>query len=171
MNSRYRIYLGVIGALAVVNIGRWVFAGGQTEPAASERVLLADDFRLRVDVPGASERGRDLFSANGGARGVLAPVKHRLRPKPTSLVAPVAASSPAASQVMAASGLGKLRLLGVVFHGGRRQAYLALDKENCIASMGDTVFGQFTVDAINVDVVDLRDLKTNMTRRIPVTGK
>ena len=72
---------------------------------------------------------------------------------------------------MAQNGLGRLRLLGVVFHAGKRQAYLAQDKENCIAASGDTVFGQYAVDGITVDAVQLRDLKTNMTRRIPISGK
>jgi hypothetical protein len=171
MNRRYRIYLGVIALLAAVNVGRWVFAGGRAEPASRERMLLADDFRLRVDVPGASTRGRDLFSAGGGVRGAVSAANGQSRRKSAPRIAPAPVPAADAAQVMAASGLGKLRLLGVVFHGGKRQAYLAQDKENCIASTGDTVFGQYAIDAVSVDAVELRDIKTNMTRRIPVSGK
>lgn len=167
MNSRYRMYLGVIAVLAAVNVGRWVLAGNRDEPAARERVLLADDFRLRVDVPGEAGHGRDLFRPGGNVRGVIVAGSRRHIRRP--VLAP--ASAPNAAQTMAASGLGRLRLLGVVFHGGKRQAYLALDKDNCIASMGDTVFGEYAVDAINVDAVELRDIHSNITRRIPVTGK
>jgi hypothetical protein len=174
MNGRYRIYLGLIALLAAVNVGRWVFAGASTAPGSREGTLLAEDFRLRVDVPGAAGHGRNLFAAEGGAAtpenfGGGPAGKRGLNARPVMKIAPVSAPDPA--QVMAASGLGKLRLLGVVFHGGKRQAYLGQDKENAIAAAGDTVFGQYAVDAISVDAVELRDLKTNLTRRIPVSGK
>lgn len=171
MKNRYRVYLGVIAVLAAANVGRWVVAGSGGEPAARERVLLADDFRLRVDVPGEAGHGRNLFSRNGSVRGVVLAGRNGMRRRNVHRPVTVAASAPDAAQSMAASGLGRLRLLGVVFHGGKRQVYLALDKENCIASMGDTVFGKYAVDAINVDAVELRDTGTNITRRIPVTGK
>lgn len=171
MNSRYRIYLVVIALLAAVNIGHWVVAGARTDSTVRERVLLADDFRLRVDVPGEAGHGRDLFSPGGDVRYAAETSSRGFHRKPASRPAPAPASAPDAAQAMAASGLGKLRLLGVVFHGGKRQAYLAQDRENSIASAGDTVFGQYAVDAISVDSVELRDVKTNMTRRIPVTGK
>ncbi len=174
MNRRYRIYVALIALLALVNVGRWVFAGAAAKPESRERALLAEDFRLRVDVPGTAGHGRDLFT---GAYAPAAPMnsgrgpgaKRVLAAKPAVIIAPVSAPDPA--QVMAASGLGKLRLLGVVFHGGKRQAYLGQDKENAIAAAGETVFGQYAVDAISVDAVELRDIRTNMTRRIPVSGK
>lgn len=170
MNGRYRVYLALIALLAAANAGRWVFAKASVNPASRERVLLADDFRIRVDVPGTVGHGRDLFSASG-ARNAADVEERGIRRKPAVRAAPAPVSAPDAAEVMAASGLGRLRLLGVVIHGGKRQAYLAQDRENCIASAGDTVFGQYAIERVSVDAVDLRDIKSNLTRRIPVSGK
>lgn len=176
MSRRYRIYAGLIALLAAVNVGRWVFAGARAEPASHERVLLAEDFRLRVDVPGAAAHGRNLFAAGGSASGIghsgrEHAGKGALAGRPAVRPATVPASGPEPANLVAENGLGRLRALGVVFHAGKRQAYLAQDKENAIAAAGDTVFGQYEVDAIAVDAVELRDTRTNMTRRIPVSGK
>lgn len=176
MNRRYQLYVGAIALLAAVNVGRWALHGATAEQAARERALLAEDFRLRVDVPNGAGHGRDLF-APGGGNGTAHPggrfgARRGFTGKPLAQrMAVLPASAPDPAQLMAQNGLGRLRLLGVVFHAGKRQAYLAQDKENCIAATGDTVFGEYAVDGITVDAVQLRDLKTNMTRRIPVSGK
>lgn len=177
MNPRYRIYVGAIALLAAVNLGRWVLHGATGERAASERTPLAQDFRLHVDVPNGVGRGRDLFAGAGsvagwtGSGGAFS-VRRRVARRPVvKKVALQPVSAPGAAQLMAQNGLSRLRLLGVVFHAGKRQAYLAQDKENCIAAAGDTIFGQYIVDKVTVDAVQLRDIKTNMTRRIPVSGK
>lgn len=169
MNRRYAIYLGVIALLALANIARWVWYSSNGAPASGDKAFQPEDFRLRVDIPDEGVQGRNLFLAQGGvsrgeARGGT-PVRLTARATPAAMK--IAAPEPAAPE----SGIGKFRLLGVVFHGGKGQAYLALDKENSIASSGDTVFGLYVVEKITVDAVELRDLKSNATRKIPVSGK
>lgn len=167
MNRRYGIYFGLIGLLVVVNLGRWWWRMDDGQRATREKTFAPEDFRLRVDVPDAGASGRNLFAAGGYSRtageGSARKVAHD---EPSTTV--VAGPLPQAETV---SGIGRLKLLGVVFHGGKRQAYLALEKDNVIADSGDTVFGQYAVDKITVDAVELRDVKNNVTKKIPVSGK
>lgn len=93
----------------------------------------------------------------------------RLPRQQVPVVAPVMA--PADAQTAAAASLGRLRLLGVVFRAGQGQAYLGLDRDSVIAQRGDTVFGQFTVEGVAVEAVELRHIQTNTIRRIPVSGR
>lgn len=119
---------------------------------------------MRVDFPAAVEPRRNLFQPRGSTYPTNTTHARQVVAQP-----PVIAGQNEAEA--ADSRLGKLKLLGVVFRGGEGQAYLALDKESVIAHAGDTVFGQFVVVKIIVDAVELRDLKSNLTRRIPVSGK
>lgn len=173
MKRKYTLYYVLIALLAVANIGRWWFATPTPgADAARSRTFLPEDFRLRVDSPLAqSASRRDLFqpgSAGRAARGTAA-APH---PVPAHMAAKAAVPPPPPSETeVAAAELGKLRLLGVVFRGGKGRAYLAMDKENTIALPGETAFGRFAVEQIGEDAVDVMDLKTNTRRRIPVSGK
>ncbi len=178
MSRRYRVYVGVIALLVVVNGARWWLQSPKEAdgPVAHGGIFLPEDFRLRLDAPDTGTGAtRDLFQSRGGRvasaekpHGPIRRVAAVPKPAPVKTTTPPPAPSVPAE---AESGLSKLRLLGVVFHAGQRQAYLAQDKENLIASAGDTVFGQYAVDRVTVDAVELRDLKNNATRRIPVSGK
>jgi len=174
MNRRYSMYLGLIAFLVLILLGqRWLNsgkteAGTASESAARGKMFLPEDFRLRVDFPEGSEPHRNLFHSRSNsplkAAGHVRQVKVKTAPLPPI----ISGQSEAAT---ADSGLNQLKLLGVVFRAGKGQIYLALNKENVIAHAGDTVLGQFAVDKIAVDAVELRDLKTNTIRRIPVSGK
>lgn len=165
---RYLAYTGVIVVLLLVNLVRWWQHGTGGPSAAQDTVLTAQDFRLRANVPMPAAVRRDLFaSSTAAARPAAAPVVRAPRVAPT--VRRVEPPAPVAETQAAA--LGRLRLLGVVFRGGRGQAYLALERDKAMAYAGENVFGQFTVDRVTVDAVQLRDLKNNTIRRIPVSGK
>jgi hypothetical protein len=189
MNRRHRIYLGLIALLVVVNLGRWWLPDATEAGAAAARgaSFLPQDFRLRA-APSIVRAAplRDLFQPADGAAILATPSRPAAVAKTVSAVR---AAEPAPAQVppvpvealvdvdvdvevaAADAELGRLKLLGVVFHAGQGRAYLALDRENIIALAGDTVFGRFAVDKVAVDAVDLRELKTNTSRRIPVSGK
>lgn len=170
MKRRYSIYLGLIALLVAINLARlWLYSGKVREDTVVHgKVFLPEDFRLRVDLPAAGEPHRNLFqpmsvttraaTAHAGQARVKA-----MKPSPIKPVQNEAEPT--------VDKLGKLRLLGVVFRAGKGQAYLALDKETVIAFAGNTVFGQFVVARVTVDAVELRDLKTNTIRKIPVSGK
>ncbi len=174
MNRRYPVYIGLIAFLVLILLGRSglnsakVAGGIETDSAASGKALLPDDFKLRMDLPVASEPRRNLFQPKG-----TVPVMDTNHVRPAKVrVATLPPVNPGQNEATAAdSALGSLKLLGVVFRGGKGHVYLALNKENVIAHVGDTVLGQFAVDRIAVDAVELRDLKTNTMRRIPVSGK
>lgn len=168
MTRRYWLYGGVIAVLVAVNLGRWWLHGGAGSgtSASPSPAFLANDFRLRANVPATGEARRNLFAPLATDLAVVRPAR--------TMRAPQAAPPPAVLSDVpsaAAASLGRLRLLGVVFRGGKAQAYLALDKQSVIAHSGDTVFGQFTVDTVTVDAVELRHLESNILRRIPVSGK
>lgn len=169
MNRRYAIYLGLIALLILANLGRWWFYHGQAGDAAMAhgKGFQPEDFRLRVNSPVAAEPYRDLFQPSGSSS-----VQHASHNKPAKAKAVIPATKPAANDAdVIDNGLGKLKLLGVVFRAGKGQAYLAQDKVSVIAFVGDTVFGNYAVDKVTVDAVELRDLKYNTTRRIPVSGR
>lgn len=172
MKRRHAPYFAVILVLLLVNVARWTLQAESGDRPVGERAFMPEDFRLHVDVPDAdSSAARDLFSgvhASGTSLEHAASVRHirvQAAVKTPSLPLPVsAASSPQATAP-------NLRLLGVVFHGGKRQAYVAQDKENVIASAGETIFGQYEVSNISIDAVELKDIRSNITTRIPVSGK
>lgn len=179
MSRRYAIYLGLIALLAAINLGRWwLHAATEGRRAAeSGKTFAPEDFRLRVGAATAPDGARrDLFQPfSRGMSMTPQPEKPRASKAVTRAQAqpqPQAQALPQPTEAEAAgAALGKLRLLGVVFRAGNWRAYLGLDKENIIALAGETVFGRFVVEKIGVDAVDLRDLKTNISRRIPVSGK
>lgn len=173
MSRRYSVYLGLIAFLVLVILGRWwlnsgteMGEGGTAEAAAHGKVFLPEDFRLRVDFDTASVPQRNLFQPQGSASPTrtmsISQAKAAAMPPP---------DPERNEREVADSELGQFRLLGVVFRAGKGQAYLALKKESVIAYAGDTVLGQFAVDKIAVDAVELRHLKTNTIRRVPVSGK
>lgn len=170
MKRRYSVYLVLIALLVAANLARWLAHSGKDAEgsAVQSKVFLPEDFRLRMDSPVAAGSRRNLFQPNGDASRVA--TNHTSRSMAKAMAQPPVQHEQ--SEAGAADGvLGKLKLLGVVFRAGKGQAYLSLDKENVIALAGETVLGQFTVDKVDVDVVELRDLKNNTTRRIPVSGK
>ncbi len=169
MKRRYNIYFVLIALLLAANLARvwWVSEKGSKETVAHSKVFLPGDFRLHVDAPGAGEPYRNLFQAQGETRK-SAP---HSRPAKVKAVMPPPLKLEKTENEQALDRLGRLKLLGVVFRAGKGQAYLSQDKESVIALPGDTVFGQFVINKINVDAVELKDLKTNTIRRIPVSGK
>lgn len=168
MKRRYSMYLGLIALLVAANLGRWWLHSekGAEISVASGKVFLPEDFRLHADLPAAAEPRRNLFQPKSGAHRMTTTQNRQ------AMVAAQPKAQPGQIEAEAAGiGLGKLKLLGVVFRAGKGQAYLAMEKENVISFAGDTVFGQFVVEKVDVDSVELRDLKNNTSRRIPVSGK
>ena len=169
MTRRYAVYLGLIALLVLVNLGRWwLHSGSGIEGSAVRgKIMLPEDFRVRVNYPASGEMRRNLFQPAGASTATVA---HGDKTKAKGVMPYPPAQAPNETEA-AGSRLGKLKLLGVVFRNGKGQAYLGQDKESAIAQVGDTVFGQFAIDRVAVEAVELRDLQTNTSRRIPVSGK
>lgn len=168
MSRRQRVYAVLIALLLLGNLLRWGYTalGAGSGVGEGARTFEAREFELRASVPAAAEPSRDLFAAQADAMPAPRAASRSAQPRPPIAPAPLAPEVDAA-----AAGLGRLRLLGVVVREGRSQAYLALDKSSVIAQGGDTVFGRYVVERIGVDAVELRDLQTNNTRKIAVSGR
>lgn len=169
MSRKHSGYLLVIVMLVLVNAWRWGAFGTAADKhdATHGKTLVAEDFRLHIDASGPAGPVRDLFRPAGGEAA-----KPRVRPVQAVIKAAPPIPPPELATATADSAdLGKLKLLGVVFRAGKGQAYLAFDKENVIAHSGDTVMGRFAVASIGIDSVDITDLKTNSSRKIPVSGR
>ncbi|HEY6095567.1 MAG TPA: hypothetical protein VIU93_11510 [Gallionellaceae bacterium] len=168
MSRRYAAYLALIALLVAVNAVRWMHGmPWDTRNSAATEAYAEEDFRLHAGQPAALNASRrNLFEPAGRASGV-APKQI----KPAAKAAPVQVAAPSPTMDTDGAGLAKLKLLGVVFRAGAGQAYLAQDRESVLVHNGDTAFGRFAVEQILVDAVDLRDIKTNLSRRIPVSGK
>jgi hypothetical protein len=172
MTRRYAIYIGFIALLAAINLGRWWLHGSPWEKTTNvhSKSYAPEDFLLRADsgAPLSAPR-RDLFDPAGrtSANPAIRAAKH------AAVVAEAKRQTPAVNGATEEAGaeLARFKLLGVVFRAGAGQAYLGHDRENVMAHSGDTVYSHFVVDNILVDAIDLRDLKTNLSRRIPISGK
>lgn len=170
MNRRHLVYGSVIAALLAINLLRWGVSArdGREQEAARAQGFAPRDFQLRANFPVAAEPRRNLFVPQ--AAGPAVPTPRADRPPRREIPAAAAPVAPPA-EAPAVAALGRLRLLGVVFRAGQGQAYLALDKDNVMAQRGDTVFGQFTVERVAVEAVELRHIQTNTIRKIPVSGR
>ena len=173
MNRRYVIYLGLIAVLAVILLGRWWpnAAKQQAGLMTGSQIYLPEDFHLRMESNNTSTAvHRDLFQPVGKA-AVQTSARNTIKPVAFKAVvqAPVKIEPTAAE--IAAIEMGKIKLLGVVFRASKGQAFLSRDKQNFMAYSGDTVLGHYVVEKISVDAVDLKDLKTNISRKISVSGK
>ncbi len=168
---RHWAYAALIALLVLGNLLRWGVTawGDRAQASAGAAAFEARDFELRANVPAPAEPRRNLFAPQAAMQ---VPAMSRAAQRSAS-VRTQAAPPPVPSEASSATGGGleRLRLLGVVFREGRGQAYLALDKTSVIAQGGDTVFGRYAVDRIGVDAVELRDLNTHNTRKIPVSGR
>lgn len=167
MKRRYTVYLVVIALLGAANLARlWIGSGENgADLSARGQAYFPEDFRLLAGNPAAAGSRRNLFQPGGQAER---PVKSANRmPVKTQAQAPVSHNQVEAQAEM----LDNVRLLGVVFRAGKAQAYIGLDKESVIAQAGDTVLGRFVVDKIEVEAVELRDIRDNTKRRVPVSGK
>lgn len=169
MTWRHKIYLGVIALLGAINLGRWWLPEAPwqqgSRPVANR--YAPEDFQLHADSGAVRNTARrNLFEPAGRSEGGLI-----LRTKSVSAAVKLQAPSLPTPAETAGADLSRLKLLGVVFRAGAGQAYLAHDRESVLAHNGDTVFGHYAVEQIQVDAVDLKDLNTNLSRRIPVSGK
>src|SRR3989338_9246691 len=127
MTRRNSVYLALIALLVAVNLARWLMPSGKgaEASAAHSKVFLPEDFRLRMDFPAASASRRNLFQPNGVASPMAKTHTGRMRLK---AVAQPPVQHEQNETKAADSVLGNLKLLCVVFRGGKGQAYLALGK-------------------------------------------
>ncbi len=169
MIRQYRVYLILIAILLAVNLIRW---GMQVMPWSGGTLSETDsfspeDFNLYIAADATSKSAkRDLFAVTGNRdAGKVLHVK-RVASVVQKKTAEIAVKPESSTTVQP-----RVKLLGVVFRSGVGQAFIADENESVLAHMGDRIFGHYSVDKIEVDAVDLKDLNSNLSRRIPLSGK
>lgn len=169
MTRRHAVFVAIIALLLGLNLWYWwprTREPLRMEASSNERQFQVEDFALRLsqEVGNLNARPRrDLFRAKGAAvqPGV----------KKTNLPASPPPKTPEQLEEEAARAeLAQLKLVGVVFRGERGQAFLTKGDQVYLAYPGDKVGDRFTVETVTNDAVQLKDSKTNVTGRIPISG-
>ncbi len=136
------------------------------EASSVARRFLVEDFELktsqRIENKNTGTR-RDLFQAK------LAMVAPSLK-KTSSPPAPPPKTPEQLEEEAARAELAQIKLVGVVFRGDRGQAFLTKGDQVYLTFSGDKVGDRFTVESVTTDAVQLKDLKTNVTGRISISG-
>ena len=169
MFSRRIILIGGVLLLAGVNLWYW-WPRNASEPkmgpALTSPRFQAEDFVVR-SAPSAENRykapRRDLFQPKAVAKPA---------PKKVDAPPPPPPKTPEQLEEEAARAeLAQIKLMGVVFRGGKGQAYFVKGEQTYLVSEGDVIDQRFKVETIAADSVKLKDPKTSVAGTVPVSGK
>ena len=170
MKRRQTVFLSIILLLLSVNIWYWWPRAGEiprmeTSPGAGH--FQIEDFALKVP-PGVDDKHtrlrRDLFQPK---QVIVAKPVVKEPPKPAE---PLPKTPEQLEEEAARAELSQIKLVGVVFRGERGQAYLTKGDQAYMVFAGGKVGERFTVETIATDTVQLKDVKTNVTGRILISG-
>lgn len=164
----------IILLLLGANIWYWWPRTGKLpmESSLTMRHYQAEDFALKIS-PGSDNqhmrRQRDLFRPKLAVapKAVTPRVAVKQPPKPPE---PPPKTPEQLEEEAARAELAQIKLVGVVFRGERGQAYLTHGDQAYMVFAGGKVGERFTVETIASDSVQLKDPKTNVTGRIPMSG-
>jgi hypothetical protein len=170
MTQRQTVLLLMIPLLVGVNIWYWWPRAGEIsrmESSPGVGRFQIEDFALKIP-PGVDDKNtrlhRDLFRPK---QVIVAKPVVKEPPKP---VEPPPKTPEQLEEEAARAELSQIKLVGVVFRGERGQAYLTRGDQAYMVFAGGKVGERFTVETIATDTVQLKDAKTNVTGRIPISG-
>lgn len=163
MTPRHKglLVLGVV--LVVYNIWQWWPQEELAVNDARQRRAVPDAIDLRLagqELAGPEDQKvhRDLFHP-------VAPVEEEAVTKaPATPPAETLAVDRARQQAEAA--LGEFQLVGILFQGRDKKAFLRRNEENYTVAKGDKISGKFVVDNITVTSVTLRDMKNKVEKTV-----
>jgi pyruvate/2-oxoglutarate dehydrogenase complex dihydrolipoamide acyltransferase (E2) component len=172
VKPRTLVVASAVALLAGLNALRWLSPEPPGRSRAAPQAYAAEDFRLRTGVAAAGHErsGRDLF------RPKLPPPP----PAPKVVAAPPPEPAPAGPppktpEELAAEAardeLRQLKLVGVVFRGGKGQAYVVKGDQAYLVHAGERVGERFRVEAIAPEGIQLLDPASRVNGQIPVSGK
>jgi hypothetical protein len=171
MKLRYLLLGLAVLLLAGLNVLRWMSTDKPARARVAANVYAAEDFRLRT---GAAAAERDRSS-----RDLFRPKLPPAPPAPKVVVAPPE-SPPAGpppktpeqlAEEAARDELRQLKLVGVVFRGGKGQAFVVKGDQAYLVHAGEKVGERFRVEAIAPDGIQLIDPASRVNGQIPVSGK
>jgi len=169
MTRRHAFFILAISLLLGINIWYWWPRTRETprmETSSSVRHFQIEDFELKTP-PGVENKytrpRRDLFQPKLVA---ASPSLNRTNSPP----APPPKTPEQLEEEAARAELVQIKLVGVVFRGDRGQAFLTKGDQVYLAFPGEKVGERFTVETVATDTVQLKDSKTNVTGRIPISG-
>lgn len=171
MKRRPVLLLVGVAALVVLNLWRWggerLATRGRGDAAAGR--FAAADFRLKIGVATSepAAHARDIFAPRLPPALPVKRVQASVEAPPS---APVKTAQELAEEAARAE-IGQIKLVGVVFRGEQGQAFLVKGEQVYLVQAGARVGERFRVEAISTDGIQLRDPATQVSGRIPVSGK
>lgn len=143
------------------------------QPSADSNVSLSlDGYYLYAD------RGVKLVSVKDIFAGSTS--KHHKTTRPQAFTIPTDTESSRTTSLMNSEQkvavdsdreIEHIKLLGIVFHGNKKRAYMALGAQRVIADMGDLVYGRYLLQNIAINSAVLVDTKEDKQKTIMVSGK
>lgn len=169
LTRRQTILVALSAMLLLANIGYWWPRTGQgprMDRQTGVESYRAEDFIVRAQpLPRAEEESdeprRDLFRLKSAMVAAL-----RDAPAPVPVKTPQQLEEEAAR-----AELAQLKLVGVVFRGDQRQAFLARGGETFLVQAGAKIGSRFTVEDIAADSIRVKDPASKVTATIPISGK
>ena len=169
MSRRHAAYILIISLLLSINVWYWwprARENPRMERSSTVRHFQIQEFELKIP-QGVEDKytrpRRDLFQPKIVAI-------HPVSKKSNSPPVPPPKTPEQLEEETARAELAQIKLVGVVFRGDRGQAFLTKGDQVYLAFPGDKVGERFTVETVATDTVQLKDLRTNVTGRIPISG-
>jgi pyruvate/2-oxoglutarate dehydrogenase complex dihydrolipoamide acyltransferase (E2) component len=171
VKPRYLLLGAAVLVLAGLNVLRWSSTGEPARARAAASPYAAEDFRLRTGTAAAQRdrSGRDLFRPKLPPPSP-APKLAAAPPEPPP-AAPPAKTPGELAEEAARDELRQLKLVGVVFRGGKGQAFVVKGDQAYLVHAGEKVGERFRVEAIAPDGIQLLDPASRVNGQIPVSGK
>ncbi len=169
MTRRHVVFVSMILLLLGVNLWYWWPRTREIPRIATVsavRGFQIEDFELKIPRGVGDELvkpRRDLFQPK------LAAVSPSLK-KTSGPPVPPPKTPEQLEEEAARAEFAQIKLVGVVFRGDRGQAFLTKGDQVYLAFPGDKVGERFMVETVATDTVQLKDPKTNVTGRIPISG-
>lgn len=168
MKRRQTVFLAIIFPLLGANAWYWWPHAAEVPrmgPTSAARHFTAEDFALKIPSGGEDKYTRprrDLFQPK------VAIVQTNIKKINNPIPPPKTPEQ--LEEEAARAELSQIKLVGVVFRGDRGQAFLTKGDQVYLAFPGDKVGDRFAVETVTTDTVQLKDSKTNVTGRIPISG-
>jgi hypothetical protein len=182
--GRRETILLALSAAVVAGVGWWMLRGSGTAPVApalrtvapGQSVPRIDLARLGQPASSSEAGGRNLF-AFGAARVTEQPPPPVVMPAPPPVVPQPVPGAGAPGDPAAAAGPPPLPPLNVKYIGsvenasGAKVAVLVTDRQEVLTGQaGQVVANRYRVARIGLESVDLEDVNTGQSRRVPLKG-